>query len=257
MSGADIHIGMPIDGYHFPSEEYITFHFHDFENLSTPKGEFIWSPDFSLVGHEWRIQLFPRGCRRATEGMLSVQLWNASPKSITLTTSDVALMKSNGDAYKTETRNEVYFGRRGGRIAGRIIDNFITRNEILDESNNILNNGTLAITVRMRASKNCYCSTVKPQYALVRNISKLFSDKATADIAFNVSDDIYYAHRLILKAQVPELLELAEHFDIDNPMPIKDVESEVFAIMLAHIYGEIIHAHVWEECSYAILEASG
>ena len=257
MSGADIHIGMPIDGYHFPSEEYITFHFHDFENLSTPKGEFIWSPTFSLAGHEWRMQLFPRGSRTATEGMVSVQLWNKSPKRIILSRADIALMKSNGDEYKTETRKDVYFDPLDGIAAGRIIWDFVTRNEILDETNDILNNGTLTIRVLMRSSKNCYCSTVRPQSILVQNISKLFGNRETADVAFNVSDQIHYAHRLILQAQVPELFELAEQFDIDNPMPIKDVESEVFAIMLSYVYGEIIHAHVWEEYSKAILEASG
>ena len=107
MSGArDIHIGSPTAEYHFPSEECITFHFHNFEKLSPQRG----CIRFSLVGHEWRMCLLARGSPWAEVGMVSVSLRNLSPRSIMLSRYDVALMKSNGDIYKIQTCRDVCFG---------------------------------------------------------------------------------------------------------------------------------------------------
>ena len=68
---------------------------------------------------------------------------------------------------------------------------------------------------------------------------------------------VFYAHRVILKAQAPGLCELAEHFDIESPMSITGVLPNVFEIMLKYVYGNGILAHEWKELSKPILDASG
>ena len=86
---------------------------------------------------------------------------------------------------------------------------------------------------------------------------KLYRDDNTTDLAFEVGSSLFPAHKLILRAQAPDFLELAEQFSIDNPMIIKDVDPDIFEMMLGHLYCVKICSDQWKDHGKAILTASG
>jgi hypothetical protein len=59
-----------------------TVHWHAFESLSAERDEFVASPEFMLLGNQWRMRLYPGGSASAAEGMVSLGLWNKSDKAI-------------------------------------------------------------------------------------------------------------------------------------------------------------------------------
>lgn len=131
------------------------------------------------------------------------------------------------------------------------------RDRVLKTSNNVLNNGTLTFEVRIRPAKDYYCRDIKAKPTLGDNMINFFLDKDTADVSFKVKHRVFYAHKLVLKAQAPDLAVLAESFDEESPLPIKDVKANVFEIMLKSVYGKNIHPSEWHEHSKDILDAAG
>ena len=85
----------------------------------------------------------------------------------------------------------------------------------------------------------------------------MFGDENTSDVAFKVKRNVFRAHKLILKANAPELAELAEQFNMQTRMPIQGVEPAIFEMMLKSLYGRSIPASTWKEHSKQILDASG
>ena len=95
-------------------------------------------------------------------------------------------------------------------------------------------------------------------------ISSLLFDEGSADISFDVSSPSdetkqsvqVYAHRNILKARAPDLFRLCAGYDVSNPMPINDVEPEIFRELMRFIYGQHMDTTDWQVDSKAILEAA-
>ena len=252
----DIHVGTPAASYQFQLKDSVTVHFHDFENLTTVKGKPVESPKFMCAGNEWSLEICPGGDRDSTEGMVSVYLWNESSAEIDACIK-ISVIRNDGGVYKSHSSGDEEDIFAPGKGRGWI--DFICRNQITEKTNNILNDGTLTFVVRIKPNKKHYSLPVKPQPELTlrENILKIFGDSNTADVAFTVDNNMYYAHKLILQAQAPELLELAEQFSADNPMVIKDVDPKIFEMMLKHVYGQGIHAYDWKKHSKQILVASG
>ena len=65
---AAVHVGQPSPL--FPEWARTILYFHGFVGLSTN----LTSSRFTYVGHQWGVQLFPRGHVSAREGMVSVAL---------------------------------------------------------------------------------------------------------------------------------------------------------------------------------------
>ena len=97
-------------------------------------------------------------------------------------------------------------------------------------------------------------------YKLRRSLCNALSDTGTSDISFDVKGQIIQAHLVILKAMAPDLvrtLNLDEH-DASNPVPISDVEPDIFQTMLEFIYGGTVTFPEQSEAEYAkaIINAS-
>jgi hypothetical protein len=84
-----------------------------------------------------------------------------------------------------------------------------------------------------------------------------FNDEGTADVTFRVMGRVIFAHKWILETRAPDLAVLCDSCDKANPLPIEDVEPEIFEIMVKFLYGEEIQAHVWKEKAEPILKAAG
>eukprot|EP00956_Cyclotella_meneghiniana_P027679 scaffold62721_cov23-Cyclotella_meneghiniana.AAC.1 len=253
MSGlADIHVGQPNDDW--PVEEgRVQVHFHNFADLPQQKGEWIRSSKFTCAGHEWCLWIYPRGRRNAADGMVSGFLTTYLASKIVVD-FDIIMKNKTGDNFRVKSETKMKFPRPNSAGLWRM--NYASRSEILDTSNNVLNNGTLTFEVRIRP-ENCYCLDVTPESSVADDVyNHLYQDEDTADVAFEVKGEVFYAHKAILKARVPELLVMAEPFGVENPMPINDVDPELFETMLKHIYGKKIRASYWEGHAKQILDAS-
>ena len=56
--------------------------FHGFADLTTTRGEYVTSPEFSCFGHQWSLDVYPGGQEDSREGWVAIQLSNKSNKSI-------------------------------------------------------------------------------------------------------------------------------------------------------------------------------
>ena len=253
----EIHVGTPAAD--FPFDESVTVHFHRFNSLTTVKGELVESPKFTCAGYNWCLDIYPGGSFNAADGMVSVYLSNRSSTEEVIAKYEISLMMRCGRTYKTKITSghftveqevdKTYYLRGGWQ-------NFASRNIILNESNDILKEGTLTFVVRIMPDKEYCRRSIVKQPNLVDDIFKLFGEDSTADMAFSVGGRMIFGHRLILKVRAPELFQLAEQFDVDTPMPINDVDPELFEMMLKHLYGKSISSYYWRKHSKQILEAS-
>eukprot|EP00956_Cyclotella_meneghiniana_P026016 scaffold55476_cov22-Cyclotella_meneghiniana.AAC.2 len=245
---ADVHVGEP--NRNWPLEERVQVHFHNFADLPQERGTEIKSSTFTCGGHEWFLEIFPRGCITAEDGMVSVYLCSDLTSNIVVD-FDVIMKNNTGGNYKRAT----FLNKEFKRYIGGHGHHHEKRDKILDASNNVLNNGTLTFEVRIRIHEDYCCRVPKP--AVADDLYKLYQDEDTADVAFKVEEHIYYAHKAILKARVPELAELAEPYDTKKAIPIKDVQPEIFETMLKHVYGKDVDASYWDKHAKQILDASG
>ena len=251
-----VHVGTPADDFNFTSGESVTIHFHDFLNLTAHQ---VDSPTFNLLGCEWCLELYPNGSAHDTNGWVSVHLrrsrWDIKAKC------EVSLMKSSGITYTT--KDEAHHDINAVPLLWGCRF-FVERDSILDESNGILNEGTLTLVVRIVPDEDYpdqdYSRESNPpkfSSEIGPNIFKLFGDEDTADVAFKVNSTMFYAHKLVLMVQAPDLFELVEGFHKDTPMAISDVEHDTFEIMMKSVYGKLILPSEWEKHSKEILKASG
>ena len=166
---------------------------------------------------------------------------------------DIMLKKKTGDNLEALSDTKTEFSQSESAPYGWM--NYESRDKILDASNNVLNNGTLTFEVRIRPENYCRRDAT-PKPSVADDLYRLYQDEDTADVAFTIKSDVFHAHKAILKARVPELAELAEPYDKDNSIPIKDVEPDIFDTMLKNVYGKEISENYWEEHARQILDAS-
>jgi hypothetical protein len=111
--------------------------------------------------------------------------------------------------------------------------------------------------VRFGLDKSLHCYPSQQPSSIGEDIFKLFDDEESTDVSFEVKNRVFHAHKCILKVRSPALAELSEQFDKKTPMPINDIEPEVFEIMIKNIYGKSIVADEWQGRSKQILQAQG
>ena len=80
-----VEVGTPPSSMSNDNEwEIIQIRYHDFENLTTIRNEYVISPEFTCFGHTWCLKLYPGGAVDSTDGKVGIFLFNMSNKSITL-----------------------------------------------------------------------------------------------------------------------------------------------------------------------------
>ena len=235
------------------SVEWTSFQiqFHDFSNLSTTKSHYIVSPKFTCNGHQWRLRVYPGGCNKAAEGQVSVYLIHLSKETIT-TRYGINITDKFG---KLNTVEDLIMAKHKftGRASSSGFSDFISRSDILDESQNILDdNGTLTIVVHMEEVPT---TVFVPKNPLVKMMQEKFNDEATADICFEVSavgekddDDgnkrvktttSFYAHRFIIENCAPMLAAICGSNDSGGVVTasVNDIKPEIFKYLLFYVYG--------------------
>eukprot|EP00956_Cyclotella_meneghiniana_P026018 scaffold55476_cov22-Cyclotella_meneghiniana.AAC.4 len=250
---ADVHVGKADDNW--PVEERVQIHFHNFADLPQQKGTVLKSSKFTCAGHEWYLWFYPRGERNAADGMVSVHLGTDLTSTIVVD-FDIMLKKKTGNNFTAESVTKTEFPKPNNGGLGW--NDYDSRDRILHTSNNVLNNGTLTFEVRIRPHHDYYCRHAIPKSSVTDDVyNHLYQDQDTADVAFKVKRSVFYAHKAILKARVPELAELAEPYDTKKAIPIKDVVPDIFETMLQYVYGKDISVNYWKEHAKQVLDASG
>eukprot|EP00956_Cyclotella_meneghiniana_P035239 scaffold112864_cov83-Cyclotella_meneghiniana.AAC.2 len=250
MTAGAVHVGIP--PAEFSLEDIQIVHFHDFLDLTKTKNEAVYSPEFSCAGHKWMLKVYPGGESESEDKMIAVYLISMSPSKVA---ASFAIKIKKGSGHNLDqSRGEFGDYDNFTKYVSWGWPDYISRDDISWYSDRILQNGTLTFEVRIRPHSNYYCNSDTRQSRPSDEILKQFLNREDADLAFKVGADIFPAHRIIIRCFAPELAELSETFDIDNPMPIDDVEPSTFKDMLSTVYGARIDAETWKRNSPYLLD---
>ena len=244
-------------------------HFHNFANLSTTRNHSIASPEFTCYGHQWQLGVYPGGDSDAAEGNVSIYLRHLSQRTITAS-FDIKVIDKFG---KTEADNSsTKYEFNANKSLGW--HNFISRYDILDESQHILDdNGTLTIVVSIEEEQT---DVFVPPNPLVKMMEAMFNDEATADVCFEVStagekidvdDDRakraktttpFYAHRLILRQCAPMLAAICGSNENGGVVTasVNDIKPDIFEHLLSYVYGITIPEEELKSHAKDIIDAA-
>ena len=227
------------------------FRIHDFANLSTTKGHYIASPEFTCYGRQWELWVYPGGNGTAAEGNVSVFLRHLSEGTITAGYGIKLVDKFGNTKVGKEAIKDDEFSVTNKSWGWK---DFFSRSDILDKSNNILDsNGTLAVVVSLEEKPT---DVFVPKNPFIKMIQEMFNDQTTADVCFEVSADgekkgkrkkakavvLFYAHRSIMQKCAPMLAAICGSSDSGGVVtaPVNDVKPEIFHHLLSYVYGRAI-----------------
>lgn len=127
---------------------------------------------------------------------------------------------------------------------------FAERAAILDPENSFLVNGSLTLEIDIRIlqpQRSIWTPTdATAAKEVCSDLLKILddADPYNADITFAVDEkdeeggqEMFYAHRVILKTRSPTLAGLADESEHSTPIPIKDVRPSIFRMILRFVYG--------------------
>jgi hypothetical protein len=250
---AHTHVGTPPPDY---DGEWVTHtvHWHGFGTLSAEQDIYFDSPEFTLLGNQWRLELFPGGSRYAhLEGMVSLYLENNSNKAIDIHFG-FSVNDGNGEQVAWErSATPNHFDSVGvSTKSGGGFHDFELRSKLM----NSLVNGALVIEVHMKLATptKSVPPPFIPENPVVKMIQGLFLDEKSADIVFEIGGEkrktqtrkkaktvpaTFPAHRNIVENCSSIFAELCESNDDDkaSPIQINDVTPDVFRLLLFYIYG--------------------
>ena len=217
--------------------------FRNFAGLSSKRGDRTKSPVHECHGLDWRIELFPGGDVISSEENEYITLRLAS-KSATNTKKVLAKfiirVPSTGISWSAE-------GQTGGQAYHTFSQNsawgyydYAKREDVLDSSKNYLVDGNLTVEVDIQVMLD-KPPVWTPTNTISADMLKVLDDNDNADVLFDIgrgsSPRFFYAHRNILSIRCPALAELAEDSAPETPIPIGDVQADVFRMLLRFIYG--------------------
>ena len=259
LMSSEIHIGEPSSPEAFKNDgfrsEWQTIHFHNFDNLNSDEN--IDSPTFSCFGCQWKLQLY--------KNFQDFLFWGDGyiPVKISLISLVSAADTKISGSFRCVTVNNI------GKPCGRRYHPFTvgysdsktsfhdTMNMKISEDDRLVH-GTLTIGLEMYAKSDSHvASSLVTETQLRQVIVNILSDEDTADVSFDVKGQMIHAHLNILKAMAPDFvrtLNLEEH-DKSTPIPIGDVDPDIFRSMMKYIYGDTSAFKV-SECGRDVIDAA-
>eukprot|EP00956_Cyclotella_meneghiniana_P024548 scaffold49424_cov30-Cyclotella_meneghiniana.AAC.1 len=248
-----LHVGEPPDD--FECWERKTIYIHNFLDLPDAKGcdNVACLPEFKCFGHTWQLDVYPGGVDGADDGVVSVFINNLSEEKITVD-DKIIIMKADGsESHWTDERENMEFTPE--EQAGFGDSNLIERATLVENQFKYLVNGALVIKVKLRLSEGCYNNRIY-QHSPATDYMDLFGSKKSCDIAFDFKGEILTAHKLVIKSKAKDFYVMCKGYSKKSPMPITDVDRDVFDIMLASLYGGEVYPEEWQKHSEAILKAA-
>lgn len=138
--------------------------------------------------HQLKLKLYPGGDEGAKAGYTSVHLMYDSESNISVAV-DLQIIAANSRllCYSMNLSNHITHFSSAGQSHG--YSDFIKRSNVANRS---------VLVVRIKSADEFY---VQPTG--MGNIM-MFQDEQASDIAFQVKDETFYAHKIILKAHPPD-----------------------------------------------------
>jgi len=247
----------------------IVVRFHGFANLSTTRGEKVISPEFSCLGHQWRLDIYPGG--RNLPEHVAVSLSNMTNESI-----KIRYGYSVRDLNGKEVVNMNLSTSQGQEFPAHPINNTWCTHDVAKRSKLMatLVNGALVIEVRMRTLTSTAAAKSITQFIPTnpfnKNVSELFMDEETADVVFELGEPqakgkrkrtnfttTFHAHRLILKKCAPTLYEMCGVSSEGGitTVSIPDVKPYIFKHMIYYTYGGKLSVEVLKYNAKDIIDA--
>jgi hypothetical protein len=140
----------------------------------------------------------------------------------------------------------------------------------LDPLRNILVDGTLVVELQMKSLEKTSlpCKPFVPTNSCYEKMRALWSqNEEHKDVSFlfpkensdQRSDEPppkLYAHRALLQVFAPGLFELCDQYDKTIPVPLTNIDSEIFGLILSYVYGMDITAEDWKAHSQDLIDAA-
>ena len=177
------HVGIAPPGYNHSWVTH-TVHYHGFSDLSTERGARFDSPEFMLLGNQWRLKIYPGGEAATAEGMTPLYLCNKSDKSIEIDFG-VSVNDENGKQVEYErSEGPEHFAPLGDAAGDDWGFELAKRSTLLSS----LVDGTLVIEVRMRLTTptKSVPPPFIPENPVAQMIQGVFMDEKYSDIVFEV-----------------------------------------------------------------------
>jgi len=249
----ELDLGTPPNGFKDWTTALVRF--HGFADLTTARGEYVESPEFSCFGHQWVLSVYPGGSENSGEGFVSVGIVNKSNTSIKIQWG-FSVRDADGKEVahcKSQTNDFSALSNSPKNTWG--YTDFAKRSTLMD----ILVQGSLVIEVRMKSTSTDKSITqFIPTNPLTKNVLQKFMDEESADVVFEVDDSescqneeehtnkksktttSLHAHRFILQdisTMLAELCKPAEASGDVTTISIKDVTPKIFNHMIYYAYG--------------------
>ena len=251
---SNIHVGNPPSDWEGWESRLI--HFHDFAALPSEKNKPAWSPIFTSLDSDWKVVLYPGGFGEASGMMVSLYLQHCSETDISVVFYLSVKDKINETSVGASGDCMSHTFCQADKTFGHEI--FASRSAITES--NVLEYGTLTVELRFKLDTGGdHYQQFIPKNRFVQNMKQLFLDQDSADISFEVGDQIFFAHKLVLRtcAKRSILASLCDDCDESSSVPISsDLDPQVFRLMLFHTYGGKISSDVWQDRSKEMLEAA-
>ena len=185
--------------------------FHNFANLSTETDEYEYSPQFSSLGHEWRLVIYPGGTEDSDEGYVVFDLCNRSNRNIKLEYGySVRDAAGKEVVHKKPSTNEFGACDTNGGNNSWAYDDFAKQSTLIDA----LINGTLVIEVRMRlVDTNKSMPLFVPKNPINKNLLELLDDEESADVVFEIGGQQDTGDNKKAKISTDALFFQVEFFD--------------------------------------------
>ena len=247
--------------------------FHDFTNLTTTSGECVPSPEFTCLGHQWVLKLYPGGRHDADEGYVSVSIkfTNSTCKDIEIEYGFSVKDAAGKEVEHRSPKTKMFPALRAETTIGQGIKKFAKRSRITDK----LVEGALIIDVRMRLFGVATTETLPfiPNNPAYKLLLSMFNDEETADTLFEVTDQpvrhdegirkrsktttTLHAHRAIVQKSSATLGELCKPGeDSVTTVQINDIRPDIFRHLLHYVYGGKVPDEELKKNAKDIVEAA-
>ncbi|XP_010517338.1 PREDICTED: BTB/POZ and MATH domain-containing protein 3-like isoform X2 [Camelina sativa] len=215
-------------------------------------GKFIQSDVFSVGGYDWAIYFYPDGKNPEDQSLyISLFIALASDSNDIRALFELTLMDQSG---KGKHKVHSHFDRalEGGpytlKYKGSMwgYKRFFRRSAL--ETSDYIKDDCLVVhctvgVVRARLEGPKQYGIVLPLSNMGQGLKDLLDSEVGCDIAFQVGDETYKAHKLILAARSPVFR--AQFFgpignnNVDR-IVIEDIEPSIFKAMLSFIYTDVL-----------------
>ena len=202
------------------------FKFDNFADLPSDRDDETESDvQTDCNGHKWFLALYPGG-QTINKEPGRVGLYLHSQNDASLHTKYIVSIKDSYGVTVKEFKQERNFLHEEDWGWGE--NQFIERSKILNTANNILRDGALYTDVAIQV-KDGKDDLFQPPNDHCKNMLNLLTSQEKADTSFNVGQQVFLVHSLIINANAPLL---ANHSNGDTI----DTSPEVFQLILEHIY---------------------